>query len=183
MKNNTCCFVAKILTPARKFFGNFVARLKRVVGKKDKPQDSNVQTNQPQKAPRQYNYSILGDILLLILQIALMLFALWLLWTVLVLLLKVLVVGFLAVVGVILNFITGLAVPDLPQMIPNFYHVCDWAISFADATFAHAIKSFCEIFEDGIPSLGEFFNKFDAAPFKETAAQFWKELLNWAASL
>ena len=182
MKNKTC-FWAKILTPARNFFGNFVARLKRVVGKKDKPQDSKTQTSQPQMTPRQHNGSIFVDILLLLLQIACMIFAIWILWNILVLALEIIIVGFLAVVGVILNFITGLAVPDLPQMIPNFYHVCDWAISFADAMFAHAIKTFCVIFEDGIPSMGEYLDKFDSAPFKETASQFWKELLNWAASL
>lgn len=180
------CFWAKILTPVQNFLSSFATRFKTVFGKKPQDKTPNAQPSQPQKARPQTTPDF-GEILLLLLQLAIILAVLWIMWVVLWFLLKVLVVGFLACVGVVLNFITGLAVPDLPQMIPNFYHVCDWAIGFADAMFAHAIKYFCEFFEDGIPNLGEhisyFFNEFDAAPFKETADQFWKELVNWAASL
>lgn len=150
-----------------------------------KPESKSESKPEKQKFSDKYGFD-LSEAILLLLQLALTLGVLWLLWHVVVFALSAIMVVGLAIIGVVLNFVAGIAVPDLPQILPNAFHICEWGMSYADAMIAHAAKYFCELFENGIPNLLELIGTIrdmNLAPFWATVDQFWTELLNWVASL
>ena len=163
------------------FFGSMASHFNNVFHKKSEA----AAKPEKQKFANKFVFK-LGEAILLLLQLALMLGALWLLWHVFVVMSSTVMVVILAIIGIVLNFVAGLAVPDLPQMLPNAFHLCEWAMRFADAMITPMVKSFCELFENGIPNLRELISTIFKMNFNvlwETVHQFWSELLNWAASL